>query len=92
MGAMGEITRENVSASLSGDTLTDLAGAWRTKNRKVTDFEMSGQRQRKISHRKVIIHDDGDICNRTYNKVCSALYQSGSLSLVEVRRGFALIG
>ena len=71
MGAMGEITRENVSASLSGNTITDLAGAWRTKNRKVTDFDMSGQRQRKISHRKVIIHDDGDICNRTYNKVCS---------------------
>ena len=26
-------------------------------------------RSRKISHRKVIIHDDGEICNKTYNKV-----------------------
>ena len=57
MGAMGE------TASLNGDE------SWRTKDRKLTDFDMSGQRQRKISHRKVIIHDDGDICNRTYNKV-----------------------
>ena len=71
MGAMGEITTDNVSSSLTGDTVTDLAGSWRSKNRKLTDFDMSGQRQRKISHRKVIIHDDGDICNRTYNKVCS---------------------
>ena len=71
MGAMGEITTDNVSSSLTGDTVTDLGGSWRSKNRKLTDFDMSGQRQRKISHRKVIIHDDGDICNRTYNKVCS---------------------
>ena len=74
MGAMGEITTENVSASLNGGTVTDLGGSWRTKDRKLTDFDMSGKRQRKISHRKVIIHDDGDICNRTYNKVCPALY------------------
>ena len=74
MGAMGEITTDHhVSASLNGDTVSDLGGSWRTKNRKVSDSDMSGQRQRKISHRKVIIHDDGDICNRTYNKVCSAL-------------------
>ena len=27
-------------------------------------------RTRKVSHRKVIIHNDGDICLRTYNKSC----------------------
>ena len=30
-------------------------------------------RSRKISHRKVIIHDDGEICNKTYNKVLAHL-------------------
>jgi hypothetical protein len=27
-------------------------------------------RQRKISHRKVIIHDNGEICAKTYNQRC----------------------
>ena len=27
-------------------------------------------RTRKVSHRKVIIHNDGEICGRTYNKIC----------------------
>ena len=27
-----------------------------------------GCRQRKISHRKVIIHDNGEICAKTYNQ------------------------
>ena len=62
MGALGEMKTEN------GETLTAINGSW-SKNRKLTDFDMGGQRQRKISHRKVIIHDDGEICNRTYNKV-----------------------
>ena len=30
----------------------------------------SDTRTRRVSHRKVIIHNDGDICLRTYNKVC----------------------
>ena len=38
-------------------------------SRKISEIE-SPTRQRKISHRKVIIHDDGNICNRTYNKPC----------------------
>ena len=27
-------------------------------------------RQRKVSHRKIIIHDDGQVCASTYNKKC----------------------
>ena len=54
------------------DTLNGLDRSW-TKNRKITDYDVgAGARQRKISHRKVIIHDDGEICNKTYNKVMSA--------------------
>ena len=64
----GSLINMNGSLGEEGDTLANMDGAW-TKNRKMTDWEMPGQgRQRKISHRKVIIHDDGEICNRTYNK------------------------
>ena len=56
-----------VTEESSDDILNNLDGAW-NKNRKITDYDM-GSRQRKISHRKVIIHDDGEICNKTYNKV-----------------------
>ena len=67
----GSLINMNGSLGEEGDTLANMDGAW-TKNRKMTDWEMPAQgRQRKISHRKVIIHDDGEICNRTYNKVCS---------------------
>ncbi len=30
----------------------------------------SESRTRKVSHRKVIIHNDGEICLQTYNKIC----------------------
>ncbi len=64
----GSLINMNGSLGEEGDTLANMDGAW-TKNRKMTDWEMPAQgRQRKISHRKVIIHDDGEICNRTYNK------------------------
>ena len=64
----GSLINMNGSLGEEGDTLANMDGAW-TKNRKMTDWEMPGPgRQRKISHRKVIIHDDGEICNRTYNK------------------------
>ena len=53
------------------DSLASMDGA---RTRKMTDWEAPGpQRQRKISHRKVIIHDDGEICNRTYNKAWSVI-------------------
>ena len=71
MGALGDLSSEGgetVTSRLNGDSLSQLDGAW-TKTRKLADCDMSGQRQRKISHRKVIIHDDGEICNKTYNKV-----------------------
>ena len=45
------------------DSLGELA------EKKTSDVS-SPSRQRKVSHRKVIIHDDGDICNTTYNKPC----------------------
>ena len=52
------------------DQVHNMDGAWQSKTRKITDHDMMGPvRQRKISHRKVIIHDDGEICNKTYNKV-----------------------
>ena len=71
MGALGDLSSEGgetVTSRLNGDSLSQLDGAW-SKTRKLADCDMSGQRQRKISHRKVIIHDDGEICNKTYNKV-----------------------
>ena len=62
----GSLINMNGSLGEEGDTLANMDGAW-TKNRKMTDWEMPAQgRQRKISHRKVIIHDDGEICNRTF--------------------------
>ena len=27
-------------------------------------------RQRKVSHRKIIIHDNGEVCAKTYNRMC----------------------
>ena len=41
---------------------------------------VSPTRQRKVSHRKVIIHDDGEICNSTYNKVCPYGHEDPLLS------------
>ena len=71
MGAMGDLQGESgqtVTNSLNGDSLSHMEGTW-SNNRKLADCHMAGPRQRKISHRKVIIHDDGEICNKTYNKV-----------------------
>ena len=67
MGGLGDMISEG------GESVTSrLNGDW-GKTRKMADCDMSGQRQRKISHRKVIIHDDGEICNKTYNKVRTVL-------------------
>ena len=67
MGGLGDMISEG------GESVTSrLNGDW-GKARKMADCDMSGQRQRKISHRKVIIHDDGEICNKTYNKVRTVL-------------------
>ena len=63
---------DSVTSRLNGDSHSPLEGTW-GKARKMADCDMSGQRQRKISHRKVIIHDDGEICNKTYNKVRTVL-------------------
>ena len=30
----------------------------------------ANSRQRKVSHRKIIIHDNGEVCAKTYNRVC----------------------
>lgn len=46
----------------------DLLGELETKVK--VEVAESPSRQRKVSHRKVIIHDDGEICNTTYNQVC----------------------
>ena len=76
----GSLINMNGSLGEEGDTLANMDGAW-TKNRKMTDWEMPATgKQRKISHRKVIIHDDGEICNRTYNKACCCLIAGVILS------------
>ena len=69
----GSLIKMNGAREEERDSLASMDGA-RTKTRKMTDWEAPGpQRQRKISHRKVIIHDDGEICNRTYNKAWSVI-------------------
>ena len=69
---MSEVGLRNGGTHYDGemeDVVQSLDGSW-SKNRKTTDHDMTSGRQRKISHRKVIIHDDGEICNKTYNKEC----------------------
>ena len=56
------VTERNVEERESPDLLGEL------RERKVS--ELPSGRQRKVSHRKVIIHDDGEICQQTYNKTC----------------------
>ena len=46
------------------------------RERKISEPPLSttSGKQRKISHLKVIIHNDGKICNKTYNKVSSIVH------------------
>ena len=52
------------------------------RERKISEPPLSttSGKQRKISHLKVIIHNDGKICNKTYNKVSSIVQKTMTLT------------
>ena len=63
-----DLAKVNDERLLGMDEMEDRVGEL-SSEKKTSDASSPG-RQRKVSHRKVIIHDDGAICNTTYNKPC----------------------
>ena len=59
---------KHAGGELLDDIFGDLKGG--PSGVEVAPLMQSEVRQRKVSHRKIIIHDNGEVCAKTYNKVC----------------------
>ena len=63
---------ESVLSKISEDELEDEPDrieALEDKG-KATKLSKSERQRRKVSHRKIIVHENGEICSRTYNQPC----------------------
>ena len=63
---------ESVLSKISEDELEDdpdTIEALEDKG-KATKQSKSKRQRRKVNHRKIIVHENGEICSRTYNQPC----------------------